>query len=332
MTNLSRTYIYLHFSLLLCFLLSAVTNAQSIDTSADSGWVQINTNLDEFYVIVDEDFYNPYLLENNEVLELPTGTHSIRLVWNTINDWRTRVTILPSDTLQTGISFNTRNQQPTRSSFNTLLNKKNIELRGTPGNNFRINGDVILSNYTDTLLAPGLYKIEIGAGKSWQGQDVIISPGTLTSFNYEMDEIHPKSKSFYLIPGAGYWHHRQKMKSILSVSAMVLLSVPMANQIGTFSDANSSFDNWESQYNNTTNTIDAIRFRENADEQRNIMLEARSKALWYGAGVALIYGFTVWDSMNIGTTRYYRTKVKTSLVSSGFERTLYPMLGLTHEF
>lgn len=62
------------------------------------------------------------------------------------------------------------------------------------------------------------------------------------------------------------------------------------------------------------------------------MIEARKQALWYGAGLALIYGFSVWDSMNIGTTRYYRTKVTTSLVSSGFENTLYPTLVLTHDF
>ncbi|MBO6794343.1 MAG: hypothetical protein JJ895_10570 [Balneolaceae bacterium] len=332
MTNFKKTLLHLHAILLICFLSGDVANAQSGDSVADSGWVQINTNLDEFYVVVDEDFYNPYKLENNEAILLPTGSYSIRLVWNTINDWRTRVTILPGDTVQTGITFSFRNRDQYRSSYNAILYQNNLQLRGTADNMFRINGELIPTNYADTLLAPGMYEIEIGKGKKWQGKDVMISPGTFTEFSYEMAEIHPKNKGFYFIPGAGYWHHRKKFKSVLTISALAILTSPLINEIETFGNAKSSFENWESRYNDTENTLQAIEYRENADAQRDIMLDARKSALLYSAGIALVYGFTVWDSMNIGTTRYYRTKVKTSLVSTGFEGTLYPTLVLTHEF
>ncbi len=319
--------------LLLIFLFSSAnSNAQSIKTNADSGWVQITTNLDEFYVVINEDFYNPVLLKNNESIQLAAGTNQLRLVWNTINDWQTQVTVIPGDTVNTGISFSFRNQNLMRSSYTTLLNQVNTKLRGTPESLFRINGKLLSANYTDTLLAPGLYKMEIGNGRNWQSRDVMITAGTFIEFSYEIAEIYPKSNSFYFIPGAGYWYHRKKVKSILTVSALALISGPLIDEMATFGDAKSSFEKWESQYNETLNTQDAIRFRENADAQRESMIEARKQALWYGAGLALIYGFSVWDSMNIGTTRYYRTKVTTSLVSSGFENTLYPTLVLTHDF
>lgn len=83
--------------LLIIFLFSStISNAQSTKTNADSGWVQITTNLDEFYVVINEDFYNPVLLNNNEYLLLASGKNQLRLVWNTINDWQTQVTVIPA--------------------------------------------------------------------------------------------------------------------------------------------------------------------------------------------------------------------------------------------
>jgi hypothetical protein len=329
---MSDTFKIMLLSLIACLCIFSESVAQFQTLENDSGWVQITTNLDEFYVVINEDFYNPVLLNNDEFLLLAAGKNQLRLVWYTVNDWRTEVTVIPSDTVKTSISFGSFNRNLTRSSYRNLQTQLNAEFHVPSTTLLQINDEPVPSNVRDTLLVPGLYTFEIKSGKKSKKRDVLISPGTVSTISYELEEIYPKQKSFYFTPGAGYWYHRKKAKSILTVSAMALLSIPIIQQVGTYSDAKSSFNTWESRYSNTQSSQEAIRFRENANAQRDIMIEARKKALWYGAGLALIYGFSVWDSMNIGTTRFYQTKITTRLATNHFEGSTYPLLVLTRNF
>lgn len=308
--------------------------AQEHMIHSDSGWVKINTNLTEFYIIINNDYASIKKLTPNDVIKLPAKKNELTLVWKNINDWKTSLTVIPNDTSSIGINFGSLSKVATNSSYFNIKNNKNIELRLIPGYELKFGGRSITKTSYDSLVAPGTYQIDIMTSSSnWESKKISIYPGKITRFTYQVTEISPKSPSFYFIPSAGYWHHKKKSKGILSLAALTLVTIPFISNSQEFIDARNSFNDYETRFYNASDNIkNAIYYKYLADSERDIMIDTRRKLFIYGAGFAVIYGLTVWDSMKIGTTSYLKPSIETILANSGSGTVFYPKLVYTHEF
>ncbi|MFV1884255.1 MAG: hypothetical protein ACMZ7B_07200 [Balneola sp.] len=287
-------------SLLILISLSqySFVQAQTSENPPLKNWLKISTNLENFYLVVDDDFKNSFYLTSGDSILLPVGRHELRIVWRNINDFTTSVTIVDSRTTSRRIVLSSFMTRPTASSYQILENQQNVNVVTDAESEIFLDGDYVGTEYTELFLNPGKYKIHIihpvhGSLK----RTLKIDPQKYISVARFNENPNPLPFGKKLIPGYSYLSNKQYKKAALTYSGLILLTGAALLSNSDYNRKNNLFQSLNREYLTSNNSQRVVALREEIQGTLNEMDELNTRITAFTLGAVTWYALTTLDGL-----------------------------------
>ncbi|MDY6993738.1 MAG: DUF5683 domain-containing protein [Pseudomonadota bacterium] len=296
-------------------------SSQSDSNKADGnsfGYLSVKTDVDSFYVSIDDNFNNVYHITSNDTLTISSGEHRIRLIKKNYRDLITTMNIKPDtiNVLSTSLlPFRNFKYHKYFSSYPRIFWGAPIIIKSDPDANLYVN---------DEFVGTGIAKIDTVGNYTIQS---ILPSGQSTSSNirigdnnnsyhgniFQVKEIYnrplkKKSRYMALLPGASQLYQKDRLKGYLIIGATLISGGLAIKYQKDFSEKNNLFKSTRSSYESATNPEDALRLGELTRRQlkdANYAADKRDFMIYASLG---IYLYNLIDSFLKPNTGY-RTKI-----------------------
>lgn len=279
-------------------LLHSLSFAQSGNglNTEEYGYIKLSANMEEFFVIVDGNFKNFRHFTTGDSLKLSSGTHSIRIVWNNINDFERTFTIVGGKTITSKFRFQFTSNPKT--SFHLIEERRNTVISTDKGSEIFINGEKTGKGFTQLLLSPGYHRLKIINEKYGSLTKVIkIEATELNSISRYNQNPDPPSLFVKLLPGGSYINNNKWGKAIFTYSALTYLAFKTVSYNADYNNNKDSFQKYNLLYQQAQTTRDAKKYRLIATSHLNKM-EALDKKITYASiGLVALYALTTFDGL-----------------------------------
>lgn len=288
---------FLLFLLITCGLYK-IGPAQTPENPISENWLKISTNLENFYLVVDNDFKNSFYLTSGDSVLLPVGRHELRIAWRNINDFVTSVTIVDSRTTSRRIVLSNFTTSPTTSSYQILENQQNVNVVTDAGSEIFLDGDYVGTEYTELFLNPGKYKLHIiHPVHGSLTKTLKIDPYKYTSVARFNENPNPLPITKKLIPGYSYLSNKQYKKAVLTYSGLVLLTGASLHFNSEYNEKNKLFEELNAEYLNADTPERAIALRREAQNTIQEMDKLNTRITAFTFGAMAWYALTTLDGL-----------------------------------
>ncbi len=191
--------------------------------------MRIDSNLDDFYVVVDGNYNNEFHLSSGDSIQLETGIHQISMIAEKINDNVFNVTINPGETTTRFKNFHiSRFFKATSSSYPRFKWNANLIVMSDKNADIFVDDTYVGTGLQGLLLDKGNYSISVKSDSYEK---------TITYSNYDKNlnvlNLHtlPTKKKAYaysLIPGASQFYKQDYLKGVIfsvGFSALLVTSI-----------------------------------------------------------------------------------------------------------
>jgi hypothetical protein len=268
-----------------------------ISKAQETGYLIIETNVSEFLLVVDDDFYNYLEVSSGDTLALSPGSRNFRMVAPNVNDNLFDTEIFADSIIGISIQFSQIYRVP-RSSYDLITSENPINYRIQTDANSEIHIDNITVGFGiyEGLLAPGEHKIRIThpeyGSSNFKINSNLFELGSVSRYNVDPVSA-PKAVQF--IPGARYVLTKQYGKLAISYFGIALTAVGYSYLDGEFNTKEREHDRIYALYNATESTLEAVNLRNEMVSLRDDM-DAINSQSYIVIGVALgIAAYTVYD-------------------------------------
>lgn len=265
-----------------------------ISTHAQEGYLQVTTNLDNYYLVVNHDYENVALHKRNDKITLQAGFNHIRLVWEGMNDYEDIILIQEDQVfeLRPVIDFD---EFPEKSSLSIVRNYRNLSIYTDEQSEIYINDTYLGTGLVSGMLNPGVYEMKIVHPKSGVLEKELIvrqaKYNEVFRFNEDPNQI---AKPFRILPGLGYYANGEFGKAATTWMATSILIFNVWVQNRSYERARSNYDELVLKYNNETRTDRFPQLRSDIDTQIDRIDDRRIKLNTSIIATGLFYAFTTY--------------------------------------
>ncbi len=251
-----RFFLALTFIVIFC---SKSLTAQQVDSA--SSWVKVTANLEQYYIVIDEDFKNPHLIDRGDSVRVSPGKSHITVVWRTINDHSFTINAKPGETVGRQI-VHTFPSYP-RSSYETIVSQTNLLIATDENSTVYIDGEQSGKHLVEILLKPGTHRLRIEHPEYGVLRETVeVNSQSITKIARYNENPSNLSFAAKLIPGAEYIASRRYKQAGITYLGLGLLAANLVRQDIAYDKELSEYNRWESLYKNAQTTRDAILYRE----------------------------------------------------------------------
>lgn len=223
-------------------------------THAQEGYLQVTTNLDNYYLVVNHDYENVALHKRNDKITLQAGFNHIRLIWEGMNDFE-QVILIQEDQvfeLRPVIDFD---DSPKRSSLNIIRNFRNLTIYSDEYSSIYVNDTYLGTGVIAGMLNPGNYQLKLVHPESGTSEsEFTIRPGKHYEIFRFNEQVSSVSLPFKLIPGVGYYNNGETGKAIATWMGTTMLFFNVWVQNRSYNRAYNIYDELVIKYNAETRT------------------------------------------------------------------------------
>ncbi len=257
-----RAYI-IKFTPLLISLILISGNVFAQHADSLSSWVKVTANLEQYYVVVNEDFKNPHLINRGDSVQVNPGKSHITIVWRTVNDYSFFINAKPGETVVRNI-IRVFPSYP-RTSYQTIINQRNLQIISDPNSIIYINGERAGEHIVNTILKPGTHKLRIDHPEHGTLRKKVnvnnLAVTEIARFNENPSNLPFVAK---LLPGAEYIASNRKGRAIITYVGLGLLTANLIKQNMSYTNKLDEYDKLVELYNTAQTTEDAIVYRRSA--------------------------------------------------------------------
>ncbi len=301
------------------FFSSANLFAQTDDQSY--GFVQFDFNLDEIFIIIDDDLVNARKYDPEEVVKLKTGTRKITVVNKDINDFNYKLDIYPDSTIVSEFNIRSFTRRP-KSSYNVLNEQRNVIINTEPEGQIYFNDELVgIGTYAD-ILPIGKQKIEV-VHPEYGSLRISLKPS-----QYRIQEISRYNQNFNppnifqrILPGGSYLANKQKYKAAITYASLGVLGYLAYDLNQSYNNLNDSFEINQFNYLNAQSILEADIYRNAANEDLDNMDSKNTQLKSTLIGIGAVYLITTLEGLRKPRDGYKaspRTDTRISLTSSNF--------------
>ncbi|RNC79675.1 MAG: hypothetical protein ED557_14230 [Balneola sp.] len=311
-----------------------VLSAQELD-STGTGTLVLDTNLEEFYLIVDDDVPNAVLAKSSIEINLQSGIRKLTVSSRYNDDYSFELDIPASDTLEYSIFISLYPRYP-KTSFYTIQSGRNLRILTDKESVIFIDGREVTSHYSELFLPNGSYELRIdNPDHGSLNSKLKINSLEVKDFIRFNEEPSRHLRPLNIIPGFGQIRKQQHIKAGVFITGVLGLGIAAIRSDALYSDKKETFDTQFEEYLAANTVAEARSLRLEAestlDEMQRINNTSRALAL----GTLLVYTYSIFDSFQKPKSGYRGPgNIDPSLVvqSSPVENELYPQLSIRMNF
>jgi hypothetical protein len=296
-------------------------------SAQETGFFVIESNVQEFLLVIDNDFENYLEVASGDTLELEQGERLFRMIAQNVNDNEFGSTIYADSLTSLNIQASTFSRRP-RSSYNLITseNPTNFSIQTDNNSEIYIDSEFAGQGYFDGFLPPGEYDIQLINDDLISSKFVldanVIELQHFSRFNTDHSTI-PRLLRY--LPGVGYISNKQNRKAIITYSLLagMIVSSNLYSIAGDEVDEDILLARQapiDEPY--PTNELFLARIQRFEDKQDRYYRNARLLLVTAG----LTYAFTTWDSFRKPKGGYLTVPSGLGIVASEIDGNYYPML------
>lgn len=302
--------------------------AQLSESENPNGKFVIESNIEDFILLIDDDLGNPLYVSSGDTLELPSGTFAFRGIQQGYHDTKFKGTIYPAQTSGMQINFNKPQNVSPRSSYKTIVNGYNVTIYSEEGAEIFVDQVLIGYSQVSLLLPDTSYELFINHPEF----------GTLTDkFESALEaqkELHHYFNDYRnipnvvrFVPGLVYFINDQKSKALFTVGGIGSLIALSGHFINKAQKIRQERETFISQGYVPGPSVDQ-RF----DDYDNDIKKNKRRATLSLIGAGLIYTFTTYKAFKRPKGGYATPPVQFNAQALNRNGQLAPQLHFTFNF
>lgn len=265
-------------------------------TFAQFGSIQVTTNIDRFYLVVNNDYLNASIHQKNDIITIESGLQNIRIIWDHIDDYEANILIQPNQTFEIRpiLDFN---ENPKNSSFTVIENQKNLAIYTDINSTIFLDGLNYGKGHFSGMINPGMYTMIIENEKFGSLRKTINVKGTKITEEFRFNESKRNSaKYFRFVPGASYYINGQRAYATITWIGLALTTINAVNFNKIYNREVDDYNFYLNQYRNATTQGEINRFRTLAENSINDIDRTKKNRNSYIISTGLIYAFSTYHS------------------------------------
>ncbi len=261
---------------------------------AQQGYIQVTTNLDNFYLVLNHDYENVALYKRNDKIPAEVGFNHVRLIWEGMNDFEDIILIQEDQVFEIRpvIDFD---EFPDKSSLSIVRNYRNLSIYTDEQSEIYINNTYLGTGLVSGMLNPGVYEMKIVHPKRGVLEKELIvrqaKYNEIFRFNEDPNQI---IKPFRILPGFGYYANGEVGKAATTWMATSILVFNVWVQNRSYERAQNNYDELVLKYDNETRADRFTQLRSDIDAQIDRIDERRIKLNTSIIATGLFYAFTTY--------------------------------------
>lgn len=277
-------------TLFLLFFLFSTTEIAAQKADSASAWIKVIAELEQYYIVVDQDFEHPYLINRGDSIQVDPGNRHITVVWETINDYSFTFNAKARETFYRRI-YHSFPSYP-RSSYQTIVSQTNLFITTDENSTVYINGERAGKHMVQALLNPGTHQLNIEHPEHGTLRKKVevnsINVTEVARFNENPSGLSFAAK---LLPGAEYLASKRYVRAAITYVGLGLLTAKLVRHDRAYSKRHNEYNEWDALYQTAQTSEDAISYRRNALRARGDLEDISTdfnQTLLITAGVYLI--------------------------------------------
>jgi len=277
--------------------------SQPDTTDAEFGYIQLTTEVDSFYVVINRDYNQPRFVEFADLdsLRLEAGVNHLTIIKPYHFDIRLNTQVFSDSTRRLGINLrefldNDRNKYS--SSYPRLVWGGRVMIRSDSDTELFINGENAGMGMA-VLEQPGTYEI---AGRAFDSKTFRTNVNVSNEPQFEIVDFYyrpdrSRARVFSFIPGASQIYKGQTVKAGVFIGLTAITGGLALNERSKFEDTDRRFFQAGVAYGNALDPQSALELGnriEELDSERSRF--ARNRNRLFG-GLAAIYAVNVIDGL-----------------------------------
>lgn len=265
-----------------------------ITSRAQVGYIEVTTNLESYYLVVNSDYENVTLRSKNERVEVPVGETEIRLIWEGINDFVNTYIIQENQVFEIRpiLDFD---DTPKNSSLAIVRDYRNLNIYTDDESDIYLNGTYLGTGHVSGMLNPGSYQLnmvhpEFGSLK----KQLNIYPVKFhEEFRFNDNPSHI-GNALKIIPGVGYFSNGEHGKSIGTWMGMAFFGLNLWIQQRNYNLEYDRYKNLVDRYQSNSLQSNFPILRAEIKEKINILDRRKTQVNASILATGLFYAYTTY--------------------------------------
>jgi hypothetical protein len=299
------------------------SNAQGLSDSLASqrstnmGSLRILTNLDTLFMVVDSNFAAAIPVRDSALVELSEGIHDVVLLHRQIEDFKSKVRILPDSIRDYKAIFKrlSRTQEDfSRSGYPRVIHNANLLILTDDESKIFVDSLYVGTGMLKSMLPKGVHRIMTESEKAGTtNREVTVSDAYLA-----VREMYNRVPAFTYgfgsaIPGGGQYFKNQYLKSgLLFCVTTGLWATSYMNHRQYVSD-NDEYLRLREEYTKAATETDAMRLGTMVQSQYDRSRRTARNRIWLLLAGSAVYLYSVLDAI-ISPPDVFRVKKKYDLI------------------
>lgn len=254
----------LFFLPLLLILLFWTTEADAQENdSLRHSWLRVITNLEQYYLVIDNDYSTPHLVTRSDSIQVDPGLRKITVVWKKIRDFSFRVNLQPNHTHVESITFASFPDKP-RTSYKIINNEPNLVIDTDTNSSIYLDGKYLGKQRAELIVEGEKHDLVIKHPNYGQLRK------TISTSMYETKYVSRYNKNpsklplaAKFIPGAEFIATKRYGRALITYVLLGALTTNLIVQNSLYLEKDAEFKNLYELYQNAGTSEDAIDYRLN---------------------------------------------------------------------
>ncbi|MEX0610460.1 MAG: DUF5683 domain-containing protein [Balneolaceae bacterium] len=284
---------------LLFFLIAPVLKAQS------TGTLRLNLDIESYFLIVDEDYQNPYEMGKLDSVRVDTGLHQFRLVQPFQNDRIFREKIISGETVARNFFYSNYQYPPDFSSYPLLFWDSNLMIFSEPEGRIFIDGNEKGTSNVALSLPEEEYELKVQNGKYTNSGRVSVAENYFQAITLSTLPIKKTAQRYSFVPGLSQFYKGDTYRGIGFSVGFAVMSVSSIIFHSNFIKADNNFKMYESLYNQTHDPHELLVYGDKAEaylKDSQKYYDKRNTALIVSG---IIYAISLTDALLMKPKRGY---------------------------
>ncbi len=262
-----------------------------------TGGIIIQSNINDHFLIVEDDFDNAIRITEPDTIFLPPGEYLFKLASPYKNDYLFNSQIFPDSIINKRITLYSSSYNPILSSYATLFWDSNLMVFSEEGAEIFVNDQLAGISAAAAHLEGGIVNVKVKNGPRSVSKNLSVIPTKLLTYNLTTLPLKRNAQLFSFIPGASQFYKERPLKGAVFLTSFISVSTAAYILNQRFLEADENFLTYRDLYKNSENPVEVFQYAVLAEKNLKDSKKYADRRDLALLGVGIVYLMNVADGL-----------------------------------